>query len=175
MNKLHLGCGDKILEGFVNYDLYNPIADIKCDIRNIPFDDQSVDLIYACHVLEHIKRYEVVETITEWFRVLKPSGKLYIAVPDFEAVVEHYMENKDIKQVQGLLNGGQTYKGNEHYVSFDFEYMRNLLLDAGFDSVERYDWRESEFSYFDDFSKAYLPHMDIENGRLMSLNVLAIK
>lgn len=175
MIKLHLGCGNKILDGFLNCDLYNPLADIVCDIRNLPFDDESVDLVYACHVLEHIRRHDVFRTFTEWARVLKFDGKLYVAVPDFEAVVEHYIEHREIKDIQGLLNGGQTYEGNEHYVSFDFSYIKELLLQAGFCDVNRYDWRETEFANFDDFSKAYLPHMDFDNGKLMSLNVLAIK
>lgn len=174
--KLHLGCGGKSLPGFINCDLYNENADKKCDIRDLScFDDNSIDLIYASHVLEHVKRHEVSSTVEEWCRVLRPGGKLYVAVPDFEAVASHYMENRDLKPLQGLLNGGQNYEGNEHYVCFDFSFLKEILAEQGFVDVDRYDWRESEFSDFDDFSKAYLPHMDFENGRLMSLNVLATK
>ncbi len=177
MMKLHLGCGGKILDGFVNCDLYHDDDRVvKTDIRRLSFaDDGTVDLIYACHVLEHVKRYDVVPTLKEWSRVLKEGGVLYVAVPDFEAVVGHYNANHDLKTIQGLLNGGQTYEGNEHYVSFDFSYLSECLRESGFSSCERYDWRETEFSGFDDFSKAYLPHMDFENGTLMSLNVKAVK
>ena len=45
----------------------------------------------------------------------------------------------------------------------------------GFKEVYRYDWRETEHSNIDDFSQAYIPHMDKENGELMSLNIEAIK
>ena len=169
---LHLGCGDKILPDYVNCDLY-PCSDevVRCDIKKLPFDDDSVDVIYACHVLEHIFRREVSVTLKEWNRVLKKGGKLYVAVPDFESVVKHYNKYSNIDEIQGLLNGGQTYDGNEHYVSFDFNYMKRALMESGFDNIQKYDWKETEYADFDDFSKAYLPHMDFEKGRLMMLNI----
>jgi hypothetical protein len=49
------------------------------------------------------------------------------------------------------------------------------LLQAGFSEVRRWDWRNTEHSEVDDYSQAHLPHMDKENGRLMSLNLEAIK
>jgi len=48
-------------------------------------------------------------------------------------------------------------------------------MDVGFKEVVRYDWRKTEHFYVDDYSQAYLPHMDKTNGKLMSLNVEAIK
>ena len=49
------------------------------------------------------------------------------------------------------------------------------LKDIGFKKVSRYDWRDTEHAYVDDFSQAYYPHMDKENGIQHSLNVEAIK
>jgi len=49
------------------------------------------------------------------------------------------------------------------------------LETIGFKNVKRYDWHETEHSHIDDFSQCYLPHMDKENGKLMSLNVEATK
>lgn len=177
MLKLHLGCGEKVLDGFLNCDMHPFNEKVKkCDIKKLDFiKNETVDLIYACHVLEHVKRHEVIGVLKEWNRVLKKGGELYVAVPDFNAIVEHYNENKNLTILQGLLNGGQTYLGNEHYVSFDFDFISNCLKESGFDKVSKYDWKKTEFSEFDDFSKAYLPHMDIKNGKLMSLNVLAKK
>jgi len=176
VNKLHLGCGQHIIDGFINTDLYHEDEKVvKCDARDLPYKNGEVDLIYICHVLEHFSRHEIIDVLKEWNRVLKSGGEVYISVPDFEAVVDHYNENKDIVAIQGLLNGGQTCEWNKHTVSFDFDYLEKCLLEAGFDSVKRYDWRDSIFSGFDDYSKSYLPHMDKENGMLMSLNVVAVK
>ena len=46
---------------------------------------------------------------------------------------------------------------------------------AGFSNVERYDWRDFLPPGYDDYSRSYLPHMDFDHGRLMSLNVVAVK
>ncbi|MFC1945689.1 hypothetical protein ACFLW1_00650 [Chloroflexota bacterium] len=51
-----------------------------------------------------------------------------------------------------------------------------VMLDgAGFYNVHREDWRETEHRDHDDFSRAYLPHIDKENGTLVSLNIEAEK
>jgi hypothetical protein len=49
------------------------------------------------------------------------------------------------------------------------------LSAGGGGEIERYDWRETEHVDIDDYSQAYIPHMDKENGALVSLNVEALK
>ena len=53
--------------------------------------------------------------------------------------------------------------------------MKKDLETIGFTNIHRYDWRDTEHSYIDDFSQCYLPHMDKENGMLMHLNLEATK
>jgi hypothetical protein len=48
-------------------------------------------------------------------------------------------------------------------------------VEAGFDRVRRYDWRETGHAAFDDYSQAYIPHMDKTNGIQVSLNVECVK
>ena len=98
-----------------------------------------------------------------------------IAVPDFEAIVNEYIINKDLNLYQGLIYGGQTYEYNFHYVAFDFTMLKKILEDSGFRNVIRYDWQDFLPADYDDYSRAYIPHMDFENGRLMSLNIMAYK
>ncbi len=175
--KLHIGCGKKYLSEYKHLDVipYEHI-DFECDARKLDvIEDLSVSEIYACHILEHVERGEVLDVLREWNRVLKPDGIIRIAVPDFAAIVDEYIENKDLMCFQGLLFGGQTYDYNFHHVAFDFETIKQFLEDAGFSDVVRYDWRNFLPQEYDDFSRAYLPHMDFENGRLMSLNVMAVK
>ena len=52
-----------------------------------------------------------------------------------------------------------------------FSNLKSLLESLGFKDVNFYDWREVEHSNFDDHSQAYIPHMDKDNGTLISLNV----
>ena len=75
----------------------------------------------------------------------------------------------------GLLYGGQDYEYNFHKYLFTFDSLKKLLEDNNFYNVKSYDWKDFLPKGYDDFSRAYLPHMDFENGRLMSLNVTANK
>lgn len=177
MIKLHLGCGSKYIEGYVHIDLieYEHIDYISSVDNLFMFQDNSVDLIYSAHVLEHFKKSQVPNVLKEWYRVLRPGGLLRLAVPDFEKLVEVYLKYKDLKLITGPLYGRQNYEYNIHYTTFDYFSLYNCLQDAGFKKVKRYDWKETEHSNVDDYSQAYIPHMDKENGTLISLNVEANK
>lgn len=80
--KLHLGCGPKKLDGYVNVDAVgNP--DKVCDLSVFPwpFEDDSADEIFSEHFLEHVQDYD--KTILEMYRILKPDGLLRFRVPHF--------------------------------------------------------------------------------------------
>lgn len=175
--KLHLGCGTKHIDGWINVDA-RPLEGVDCvdDIQTLSaFESGSVEVIYASHVLEHVGRLDYMKVLERWFELLQDGGVLRIAVPDIEQVVRHYNENQDLLVLRGFLWGGQTYPQNYHYCGWDFKTIETDLKKVGFKNVSRYDWRETEHSHIDDFSQAYLPHMDKDNGMLMSLNVEAIK
>lgn len=174
--KLHLGCGTKRIENYVNIDIrYLPGVD---EINNVKFlrnyQENTVDVIYACHVLEHFSRWEYENVLKRWYGLLKPGGILRLAVPDFRSICEYYCKTNDLIKIMGVLYGGQDYDENYHYIAFDFSSLAKTLQSIGFTSVREYDWKQIEHSDVDDYSKAYIPHMD-ETGLLMSLNVEAIK
>jgi hypothetical protein len=58
---------------------------------------------------------------------------------------------------------------------FDEPFLSTALYAVGFSSVRQWDWRATEHTGVDDFSQAYIPHLDKENGLHMSLNLEAIK
>ena len=181
MIKLHLGCGTKHIDGYVNIDArYLPGVD---EVDNIKFlrkyKPNSVDVIYTSHTLEHVGRYEVEGVLRRWYEILKPGGILRLAVPNFEAICKYYMQNHHHKKIQlndvmGLLYGGQDYDGNFHYVTFDNKSLHSTLSKLGFREYQTYDRDKTEHSHIDDFSNSYIPHMD-KNGLLMSLNIEAVK
>lgn len=177
MKKLHVGCGRVYIPGFIHIDLMDYAhIDYKRSVDDLGiFEDGSVDLIYACHVLEHFKRTDIGKVLKEWSRVLKPGGVLRVSVPGFEELVAIYQKYNDLSLILGPLVGGQTYLYNFHYMTFDFKSISMLLKEAGFSSVKRYDWRATEHANIDDYSQAYIPHMDKENGMPVSLNVEAVK
>jgi predicted SAM-dependent methyltransferase len=177
--KLHLGCGRKYIEGFKHVDLQDlDHIDYKTSVDDLHFaSDDSVDLIYAAHVLEHFGRLEYMNVLKEWYRVLKPGAILRLSVPSFEAVVEYYTTKEDdLNKLLGLLVGGQKIgQYDYHKMIFDEKLLSSALEEVGFSTVYKYDWNKTEHSYIDDYSQAYLPHMDKKNGMLMSLNIEAIK
>lgn len=171
--KLHLGCGKRFIPGYVHIDVLDfPHVDHVSSIDRLSFiRDNSVDVIYNCHVLEHFKRSEVSRVLQEWHRVLKPGGTLRISVPDFSAICEIYRRTSDLDLVIGPLFGRQDYLYNIHYNVFDMASLRRQLENCGFVAVREYDWRNVEHADVDDYSQAYVPHMDKTSGVLVSLNV----
>jgi len=175
--KLHIGCGSKIINGFINVDVRKlDGVDLVCDIQNLDiFKENGVDIIYCSHVLEHLSRHEYKTVLKNWYEILQPGGILRLAIPDIEAVFEHYHQYKNLEILRGFLWGGQTYPENYHYCGWDFKTIEKDLEHVGFKNIVRYDWRKTEHSNVDDFSQCYLPHMDKIGGKLMSLNIEATK
>ena len=179
MIKINMGCGWRDFgEEWVHIDGGDyPHLDSK-DIFNLPYEDNSVDLIYASHVIEYFNREEVKGVLNEWIRVLKPGGKLRLAVPNFEELSILYLDNKI--QLDGILGPlyGQMPMGDEtiyHRTTYDYLSLEDLLSELGMKNIMKWDWRKTSHSKFDDHSQAYFPHMDKDNGTLISLNLEANK
>lgn len=174
--KVHLGCGYKKIPGFLNIDSRKEVRpDVISDICNIDdyIKSESVSLIYACHLLEHLNKEQTKIALGSWKKCLKPGGILRLSVPDFKSIVFYYNITKDMGGIQTLLFGGQKYDLDHHYICYDFNSLKKLLEENGFTNIVEYDWRKTEHSYIDDYSQAYIPHMDKVNGIQMSLNIEA--
>ena len=156
-----------------------PHVDLVGPVEYLPaFPDDSVELIYASHVLEHFSRQDYPLVLREWHRVLAPGGVLRLAVPDFAACARIYYEQglvDGLTGLVGLLVGGQRDPYDYHKMVFDEPLLTHALLAAGFREVRRWNWRETEHTHIDDYSQAYLPHLDKEHGQPMSLNLEAVK
>ena len=64
---------------YTTTDLFSPLADVKADLCNLPFESNTYDLILCNHVLEHIPDDE--KAIKEIYRILKPRGTAILQVP----------------------------------------------------------------------------------------------
>ena len=63
--------------------------------KGLPVQDESLDVLYSSHMLEHLDRNEADKFLKEAFRVLRPGGIVRIAVPDIKKKVEQYIESGD--------------------------------------------------------------------------------
>ncbi len=181
--KLHLGCWHRNIPGFVNVDLCDmEHIDYKSSIDDLSmFDDESVSLIYSSHCFEYFNRQQAVEVLMEWNRVLKSGGILRLAVPDFDSLIRVYQKTNQIENILGPLYGEMDIDTRDgktklyHKTIYNFDSLFKILNENGFSDVIKYDWKNTIHKDYDDHSQAYFPHMDKENGILVSLNVEATK
>ena len=175
MKKINLGCGWRDFgKDWIHIDGGDyPHLDSK-DIFNLPYKNNSIDLIYASHVIEYFSREEIIPILLKWKDKLKPGGILRLAVPNFEEMVTLYLDGEiELSGILGPLYG-QMPMGEEtiyHRTTYHYLSLENLLSELGMKNVVKWDWRKTSHSKFDDHSQAYIPHMDKENGVLISLNI----
>ena len=86
--KLHLGCGKRHIPGYIHIDAVDyPHIDHVATIDNLSFVvDNSVDVIYTCHVLEHFKRRDALpqrfaQALDEAAKLLEPKSVRSLCVP----------------------------------------------------------------------------------------------
>lgn len=182
--KLHIGCGKRFLKGYIHIDPADfPHIDYKTRADRLDmFESETADLIYASHILEYYDRAEVVAVLKEWRRVLKKGGVLRLAVPDFDKLIQVYKTTGDLSRILGPLFGKWEIPGAGetifHRTTYDHNSLKTVLEENGFGNIKLWEWREvftGENEGFDDYSQAYFPHMDKENGLLISLNIEGTK
>jgi len=178
--KLHLGCDKRNFPGWTNVDIAEyPHINYVSSFDKLPFiDNESVDIIYCCHALPYFHHTELPVVFEEWKRVLKPNGILRLSVTDFDQMIKVYKASGgDITKVRGPIMG-YWKAGNLTIIQktmFNNYSLTTLLKNCGFTNVKKWNWQEVEHGIYDDHSQAYYPHMDKENGIMISLNIQCTK
>lgn len=134
------------------------------------FDDNSVDEVYASHILEHLGyQEELPKALGHIHRILKSGGSLRISVPDLDVLCRLYLNSERDHaaswNIVRIMYGGQTDPYDFHKIGFGWESLRRYLQRAGFKDIAR----AQEFGIFDDTSSMRI------QGQLISLNVEARK
>lgn len=153
-------------------------VDIRCNILDLEkhFERGSVDEIYACHVLEHVSRHSIDAFFKVCSRVMRIGGVLRIAVPDMEQIFKLYNDGTPLfPKLYGLIWGGQRDEYDYHTCGFDLATLGKFAARSGFGDCQRYRWQDFLPDAYDDYSRCFIPHMDFENGALVSLNVTCVK
>lgn len=94
--KLHLGCGQRYLEGYVNIDFpasshtvqEKSIADVHADILALRYAPETIEEVRLHHVFEHFPRPIACALLANWYSWIKPQGLLHIEVPDFQRTAQ---------------------------------------------------------------------------------------
>ena len=159
--KLHIGCGPKVLEGWVNLDSVARAPGVRTDldVLALPFADGSATHILAEHVFEHFAFAEEERLWRECRRLLAPGGLLEIEVPDFEWVcatflaaqdefrafyvtghADHYFgHGRDLGQrwsiLQTMVFGNQNGPGQFHRSAYTEGKLRAIAAMLGFAGI----------------------------------------
>jgi len=119
---------------YVTSDLESPIADVKADICNLPFKDDSFDVVFCNHVLEHIP--DDKKAMQELFRVLKKGGFGVFQIPQ-DMSRENTFEDASITDKQERTKIFGQY---DHVRVYGRDYF-NKLRSVGF-KVEEVDYTQ---------------------------------
>jgi predicted SAM-dependent methyltransferase len=94
---LNLGCGERFHPEWANLDLWSCSPKIQsCDLRQgIPAPDESFDVVYHSHLLEHLDPASGLALLRECWRVLRKGGMARVAVPDLEQIAKTYLHALD--------------------------------------------------------------------------------
>lgn len=156
--KLHLGCGQKVFEGYVNIDypgehhavMSDIEADVFADILQMDCSPGSISEIRLHHVFEHFNRVTGLAQLFQWSRWLKPGGKLIIETPDIEGMARTFLETRDHRIRMGLarhIAGDQSSPWGYHLEHWWPErYVKTLeALNFHIDAVASERWEQTPF------------------------------
>ena len=138
----------------ITADLYSPIVDVKADICNLPFEENSFDIIFCNHVLEHIE--DDKKAMQELYRVLKPGGFGIFQIPQDYSRKKTYENFSIISPEERAKHFGQY----DHVRVYGNDY---------FDRLRSVGFKVNEV----DYSKK-LSQKDVDRFRLMEGEILPV-
>ena len=156
--KLHVGCGHHVIDGWLNTDYDSKLpAVMHLDVKQrFPFQNETFDYIFSEHVIEHISYGDGVKMLSEFFRVLKKSGKLRISTPDLAFLVDLTRPDKSDLQrayikwaantfIPGAPDDNEVFVINNfvrswgHTFIYDEKTLRRAMTSAGFRDITKFD------------------------------------
>jgi ubiquinone/menaquinone biosynthesis C-methylase UbiE len=132
--KLNLGAGNTKIDGFISVDLYDDKADIRADICELPFEDESIDEIVAYQVIEHVPYNKSQQMFDEMYRVLKVGGTAKVETPDISVIAKRIVDTGEISDntIYNLVG--------EYYRPWDKDRYEDWEHNAA--SIHRNPWNE---------------------------------
>lgn len=179
--KLHFGCGNRFVEGFLNVDLTNSECDVDLAKGRLPWNDNVFDIIVSQHVIEHLELYdELLPLLRELNRTAKKDAEIWLSCPDLSKVCESYIKYKGADLLRDRIIRWPDYsmgdappqhfinllfhQNGEHKNLFDFDLLKWALNQTGFVNCKKV----SE----DDFNSQFL-EFPVRNDEYSSLYIKA--
>lgn len=134
VNRLNLGCGTDIKEGYVNLDMVEKEGvDVVHDLNKYPypFDDNTFDEVVMCDVLEHLDN--IIKTIEEIWRICKNNAMVYIDVPNYNSFNQvsnpqhKLLFNYETFDSISQNKGGEMKEGLNHYTKAKFDVVEKRV------------------------------------------------
>jgi len=121
LSYLNLGCGSHFNAQWVNVDFTKTGDGVIAHnlLNGIPFEENTFQVVYHSHVLEHFPKNQALQFIEECYRVLQPGGIIRIAIPDLEQIVANYTR---------LLSLGKADINNKE-IRADYDWIMTEMYD----------------------------------------------
>lgn len=182
-NQLHLGCGRRRVENWLNVDVVGSEFDVDLAAGRLPWRDGVFRAVLSQHVIEHLDlKAELLPLLRELHRVMSTGGELWLSCPDMRKVFRSYhnhnmedlLADRQARFPQFNLNGMPNsylvnhlfHQSGEHKNLFDFGLLNWALQTTGFTQVKEV----NEATLLGRF-----PEFPIRNDDLQSLYVTAVK
>lgn len=150
--RLNIGCGKVHLSEWINIDLDSNEADLQLDITwPLPFENNSCELIFNEHLLEHLSAEQGLDFLKECRRVLKDGGTLRISMPSLDRLIQRsndgtwreadwlsWPEFKHVTTRAQMIN--MAFREWGHQWLYDREEIHKRLKDAGFETIRDCEW-----------------------------------
>ena len=139
---------------YISADLFSPIVDVKADILDLPFEDESFDVIFCNHVLEHIE--DDRKAMSELYRVMKKGGWGILQVPMKNSLEKTYEDFTITDPKERQKHFGQY----DHVRWYGMDYF-DRLKSVGFDA-------EANF-YSQKFSDADIKKFGLNKNEILPI------
>ena len=139
---------------YTTTDLNSPLADVKADICDLPFEDDSYDVIFCNHVLEHIP--DDTKAMQELYRILKPSGMAILQIP------------QDLQRADTFEDNSITDRNERAAIFGQYDHVRIYGRDY-FDKLRTIGFKVHEVDY-----TAQLDAAEVDKYRLAKGEILPV-
>ncbi|SFN91101.1 Methyltransferase domain-containing protein [Bizionia echini] len=137
---------------YTTTDLESPIADVKADICNLPFEDNSYDIILCNHVLEHIP--DDTKAMKELYRVMKPGGYGIFQIP------------QDLNRETTFEDDSITDKKERAAIFGQYDHVRIYGRDY-FDKLRNIGFKVKEMDYTTKLTNAEIERYCLAKGEII--------